>query len=100
MITIERKPKRGRPSKPYRTSSGELINGLRRRTDGRWQLSNGKVFTCHDEGKAVIIAHGSRASKPCGPIYEPQILVQEANGLIPPPETLPENTPGPAISIP
>ena len=44
----------GRPSKPYRTSWDENIDGLRPKGNGRWEIrSKGIRFTEHDEEKAV-----------------------------------------------
>ncbi|MFA9480433.1 tyrosine-type recombinase/integrase [Phycisphaerales bacterium AB-hyl4] len=47
--------KKGRPHKPYRTSWGENIDGLRRRSsDGRWVIvQTGKMFSEADERRAV-----------------------------------------------
>lgn len=47
------KPKRGRKPNPYTAADGRKINGLRKRKDGRWILSNGKTFTEPDEAKAI-----------------------------------------------
>jgi hypothetical protein len=45
---------RGRPRKPYRTSWGEYVNGLRRRADGRWVIvKTGATFNESDERRAV-----------------------------------------------
>ena len=50
-----RNAKPGRPRKPYRTSWGEHISGLRKRGDGRWQIvDTGETFTEQDERLAVI----------------------------------------------
>lgn len=47
--------KRGRPHKPYRTTDGQYINGLRRRKDGRWVIvGTGKTFVEPDERRAVL----------------------------------------------
>lgn len=47
----------GRPTKPYRTSEGEDITGLRRKADGRWEIrSKGIRWTESDESKAVARA--------------------------------------------
>ncbi|MEM9415860.1 MAG: tyrosine-type recombinase/integrase [Planctomycetota bacterium] len=44
----------GRPCKPYRTTWGEYINGLRKRGDGRWQIvTTGATFVEDDERLAV-----------------------------------------------
>lgn len=49
-----RNAKPGRPRKPYRTSWGEHINGLRKRGDGRWMIvETGKTFAEPDERMAV-----------------------------------------------
>jgi integrase len=49
-----RNAKSGRPRKPYRTSWGEHVNGLRRRGDGRWVIvETGKTFVEPDERLAV-----------------------------------------------
>jgi integrase len=46
--------KRGRPSRPYRASWGENIDGLYRKPDGRWRINaTGQHFTEHDERVAV-----------------------------------------------
>lgn len=47
--------KRGRPTKPFRTSWGEVIDGLRRRpSDGRWVIvATGQMFSEEDERRAV-----------------------------------------------
>ncbi len=46
--------KRGRPHIPYRTAQGKYIDGLARRKDGRWHiLATGKLFTEHDEQRAI-----------------------------------------------
>lgn len=50
--------KRGRPTKPYVTSWGQTVPGLRRRpTDGRWEITawwgKGKKFTEEDECRAL-----------------------------------------------
>ena len=45
----------GRPRKPYRTTWGEHVNGLRqRKSDGRWVIvETGQTFTEADERRAV-----------------------------------------------
>lgn len=44
----------GRPQKPYRTSWGELIDGLYKSPDGRWKIvATGERFTEKDECTAV-----------------------------------------------
>lgn len=49
-----RNAKSGRPRKPYRTSWGDHINGLRKRGDGRWIIvETGKTFVEPDERLAV-----------------------------------------------
>lgn len=51
---ISRHAKPGRPRKPYRTSWGEHINGLRRRGDGRWIIvETGTTYVEPDERLAV-----------------------------------------------
>ena len=50
--------KPGRPRKPYRASWGEHINGLRKRSDGRWVIvDTGKTFAEPDERRAVARFH-------------------------------------------
>ncbi|MFA9479826.1 hypothetical protein ACERK3_16200 [Phycisphaerales bacterium AB-hyl4] len=42
--------RRGRPSRPYRTSWGENVEGLYKCPDGRWRITvTGQTFTEHDE---------------------------------------------------
>jgi hypothetical protein len=54
---------RGRKEKPYRTSTNEYLNGLRRRrNDGRWVviatgIATGQMFTEPDEWKAIQKFH-------------------------------------------
>jgi integrase len=44
----------GRKSIPFRTSWGEVVDGLYRRPDGRWRVvATGQEFTEHDEHVAV-----------------------------------------------
>ena len=46
--------RRGRHSKPYRTSQGEEIQGLYHCPDGRWRIvATGERFTEPDETRAV-----------------------------------------------
>jgi len=47
--------KRDRKPQHYRTSTGELINGLSRRPDGRWRIvgSANKMFSEPDEALAI-----------------------------------------------
>lgn len=46
--------RRGRPSRPYRTSWGKDIEGLYKCPDGRWRINaTGQKFTEHDERRAV-----------------------------------------------
>lgn len=50
----ENNRKRGRPQKPYVTSRGEMVPGLRRRNDGRWIIiASGETFVEIDEFVAV-----------------------------------------------
>jgi len=60
MITTSAQTKRGRKSKPHQAADGTYINGLRRRHDGRWQITMGpRVGFCFsevDETKAIIRA--------------------------------------------
>ncbi|MCL2648822.1 MAG: site-specific integrase [Phycisphaerales bacterium] len=52
--------KRGRPSKPYRTTWGEEVHGLYRSTvrSNQWRvIATGERFTAHDEKVAVHIFH-------------------------------------------
>lgn len=52
---IARNGKSGRPPKPYRTSWGEYVNGLRRRKDGRWVIvETGKTYVEPDERRGVL----------------------------------------------
>lgn len=49
------KAKASWPRKPYRTSWGEHINGLRQRRDGRWVIvETGKTYVEPDERMAVV----------------------------------------------
>ena len=44
----------GRPQKPYRTSWGELVDGLNKMPDGRWKIiATGERFTEQNEFTAV-----------------------------------------------
>jgi hypothetical protein len=46
--------KMGRPQKPYRTSWGELVDGLYKTPDGRWKIvATGERFTEKHEFTAV-----------------------------------------------
>ncbi len=49
-----KRAKRGRPSKSYRASWGELIDGLRREANGQWRIvATRKTFTQPDERLAI-----------------------------------------------
>ncbi|MCX5661534.1 MAG: hypothetical protein NTW19_17790, partial [Planctomycetota bacterium] len=56
--------KAGRPQKPYRTTWGELIDGLARGKDERWRIiATGFRFTEASERLAVAKAKGLMGEK-------------------------------------